>query len=318
MPQLVWSKPGDRQFESGLDRGVLYLPDGTAVPWNGLVSITEKFAKERQSVYYDGRKISDLMTAGEFSATLRAITVPEEFFEIDGMTSLRRGVLLGEQPPQTFGLSYRTQISNEAKPIVGHKLHIVWNLTAIPSDRERVTASNDPSLMELEWDLASVPEDVPGFRPTAQIILESHKIDPWLLEEIEAWLYGSTITAPELPPLRDFVQFMDEWARVTITDNGDGTWTAVERRPGFIFVSDDGSGDFEMVRVNVSYLGEGEFILRDTKEDVGTTQIIDNMDGTWSATSENESVIQVVDGEFTIYDIDPVLSGPDFFRLATT
>lgn len=46
MPGLVWDRVGDRTYESGLDRGVLYLPDGSAVPWNGLTSIVENFDRK--------------------------------------------------------------------------------------------------------------------------------------------------------------------------------------------------------------------------------------------------------------------------------
>ena len=74
MPVINWDNVGERTYESGLDRGVLYLPDGSAVPWNGLTSISEKVEKSVDSVFYDGAKISDLVTMGSFSATLASIT----------------------------------------------------------------------------------------------------------------------------------------------------------------------------------------------------------------------------------------------------
>jgi hypothetical protein len=47
--KLVWDTVGDRRYETGVDRGVLYLPDNTVVVWNGLVSLTESRGPERQS-----------------------------------------------------------------------------------------------------------------------------------------------------------------------------------------------------------------------------------------------------------------------------
>ncbi|MET0786819.1 MAG: hypothetical protein ABWY25_08950 [Paenisporosarcina sp.] len=92
MAILEWDKVGDRTYETGLDRGVLYLSDGKVVPWNGLTSIVEKFDKNVNSVYYDGTKISDLLSLGDFEASLKAITNPDEFINIDGYGFLRQRI----------------------------------------------------------------------------------------------------------------------------------------------------------------------------------------------------------------------------------
>ncbi len=111
---MVWDRVGDRVYETGLDKGVLYLPDGSAVPWNGLTAIIEQFNKESSSVYYDGMKISDLVVLGEFAASMKAVTYPDEFVELEGLGSPRGGLFFGDQRPQTFGLCYRTQIGNRS------------------------------------------------------------------------------------------------------------------------------------------------------------------------------------------------------------
>ncbi len=102
MPGLVWDQVGDRVYETGLDKGVLYLPDGSAVPWNGLTSIIEKFDKESSPIYYDGMKIADLVVLGDFSASMKAVTYPDEFVELEGLVSPKRGTVFGDQRPQTF------------------------------------------------------------------------------------------------------------------------------------------------------------------------------------------------------------------------
>jgi hypothetical protein len=46
MTPLTWDNVGERRYETGVDHGVLYLPDETGdynegYAWNGLVTVTE-------------------------------------------------------------------------------------------------------------------------------------------------------------------------------------------------------------------------------------------------------------------------------------
>jgi hypothetical protein len=228
MSVLVWDKVGDKTYETGVDRGVLYLSDGKAVPWNGLTSIVEKFDKDLSPIYYDGMKITDIISLGDFSATLTAITYPDEFVELDGYGFLRQGMYVGNQLPKTFSLSYRTQIGNDVDGhVAGYKIHVVYNLTAIPNDRTYDSVGADISPIEFEWDISSVPQDVPGFRPTSHIIFDTIDLEPDLLTFIEEKLYGSENVDPSLISISDLISYMYTWARMEIVDNGDGTWTAI-------------------------------------------------------------------------------------------
>ena len=45
MSKLKWDQIGERWYETGVDRGVLYVRDNTGaypvgVPWNGLTAVT--------------------------------------------------------------------------------------------------------------------------------------------------------------------------------------------------------------------------------------------------------------------------------------
>jgi len=318
MAQLTWGNPVDKHYESGLDRGVLYLPDGTAVPWNGLVSIDEKFNQDTETIYFDGMKVAVLVSNGDFAASIKSISYPPEFDFLQGYASLRKGVKLRDQVPNFFGLSWRTFKGDEASgPEKGYKINVAYNLIATPNDRNYASRSNDPSLVEFGWDITSVPEELPGFRPTAHFIIESDEVDPWLLEEIEKKLYGTYDDNPYLPELSDLLVFMRDWARVTIIDNGDGTWTATELRPDtYIFESEDDSNVYELRNVNAVYVVNGEneeYVISDTQGVTGKLEIRVNGDGTWVALSEDE--IQEDDGVFTLFDVDTVFSSPDMFRL---
>lgn len=321
MPILVWDRVEDRQFESGLDRGVLYLPDGSAVPWNGLTSVIEHFNKESSPVYFDGMKISDLVTLGEFAATMKAITYPDEFVELEGALEAKRGVLYSDQMPKPFGLCYRTLVGDSQNGSeVGYKIHIIYNVTAIPSDKNYATLDDQPSLVEFEWSITAIPEELPGFRPTAHLIIETEKIDPWMLEEIEEFLYGSSGADARLLPMAELASYIANWFRIKITDNGDGTWTATADRDGFIFVDDD-TQLLTIVGANAIFLDDVTYQLSDTADisQVPQIKIVDNGDGTWTASTDQDILIDVdEDGMFTIKNATLIYSDANTYRITDT
>lgn len=304
MPRIAWDQAGARVYETGLDRGVLYLPNGTAVPWNGLTSIIEHFDKETTPVYFDGTKINDLISIGSFNASMKAVTYPDEFLELEGLDSDRLGLYFADQQPQAFGLCYRTQIGSDTEgDVAGYKIHILYNVTALPSEKTYATVSADPSLVEFEWTISAVPEEVSGFRPTAHIVLDSRKLDPWLLEELEAMLYGGigTPVNASLIPMTELITYLSDWYRIKITDNGDGTWTAETLRDGFIHYGSDGY--FDIVGANAVYLNDYTFVISDTLDvsDVQQIKITRYPDGTWNATTDQDGlIIMTSDFEFEI------------------
>lgn len=317
---IVWDKVEDRTYETGLDRGVLYLPDGSAVPWNGLTSIIESFDKESSPVYFDGMKISDLVVLGDFEATMTAVTYPEEFVELEGLAPVKQGLFYADQKPQTFGLCYRTKIGNSLEgDEVGYKIHIIYNLTAIPNDKTYASTGSDPSLVPFEWKITAVPEELPGFRPTAHIVIDSRDIDPWLLEDLEMMLYGTSTVESVLIPMPDLVEFINEWYRVQIVDNGDGTWTANSLREGLIFVNL--SGYFEIVGVNAVYLDDDTYMISNTTELASVPQIKIAIvaDGIWNAATDHDSLISIdVDSEFEISNATVVWLNDYTYQISDT
>lgn len=320
MTKLVWDRVGDRVYESGLDKGVLYLPDGSAVPWNGLTSIIESFDKESSPVYYDGMKIQDLVVLGDFSATMKAVTYPNEFTDLEGFGEVKRGLFYADQSPKTFGLCYRTKVGNDlVGEDAGYKIHVLYNVTAIPNDKNYATTSDQLSLVEFEWNITAVPEEIPGFRPTAHIILDSTEIDPWLLEELEEMLYGATIADAALIPMSELVVLIQNWFRVQIIDNEDGTWTAIEHRPGFIHVDPDRS--FSIVGVNAVYLDDVTYLLSDTADisEVPQIKINDNLNGTWTATTDHaELIIEIDEKTVEIRNANVVFLNPTVYQISDT
>lgn len=232
MPILLWDQPGDRIYENGLDRGVLYLTDGSAVPWNGLTSVVEKPDRAASPVYFDGMKTNDLVTVGDYSASLKAMTYPNEFLEFEGLGVLNGGVFVGDQPPGVFSLSYRTHVGDDFnKASAYYKIHLIYNATAIPTDKNYASFTADPAVTEFEWSITAIPDEIPGFRPSAHIIFDSRYTDASVLEQIELMLYGGSGEEgahASLWPHADLMDYLSGWFLLQITDNKDGTWTATE------------------------------------------------------------------------------------------
>lgn len=206
MPKLIWDAPGTRLFEAGVDHGVLYLPDATGAyteghAWNGLVSVTESpSGAEANAQYADNIKYLNLISAEEFSATIEAFTYPDEFALCDGSAEPVPGVMIGQQARRAFGLGYRTLIGNDlVGNDYGYKHHLVYGAQAAPTEKAFTTINDSPEALTLSWELSTTPVEVPGFKPSATLIIDSTKVDPAALAALEAILYGDGTESARLP-----------------------------------------------------------------------------------------------------------------------
>lgn len=255
MSAIAWDQLSDRTYESGLDRGVIYPSSGSPVPWNGLTSIVEKTDGQNTPVYFDGRKINDLVNTGDYAAVLKAITYPDLVSKLEGMSEVTSGMFLGNQSPKSFGLTYRTKLGNAVDgDDAGYKINILYNVTAIPADRTFETRTTSPSPIEFEWDISTVPEEVSGYRPAAHVVINSNDFSSELLEVLEGMLYGTDDADPELLSLRDLIIFVLSWFNVLVVDNGDGTWTAYSSNPDSPISFGPDDGEFAIDPVEVTYL----------------------------------------------------------------
>lgn len=210
MTAVVWDEVGERRFETGVDRGVLYLPDETAVAWNGLTSISEETSREVKSFYLDGIKYLDQYVSGSYSARLQAFTYPEELEPLLGFEEFAPGVVVHDQRPKQFSLAYRTLIGNDVDgENHGYRLHIVYNVTASPTTPPMTSVGGDVAPASFEWALSGVPNQMFGIRPTGHISLNSSRIDPALLVTLEETLYGTEVTEPELPYVVDLLGMVE-------------------------------------------------------------------------------------------------------------
>lgn len=205
MPKLEWDKTGERLYETGIDRGVLYPyasgAPGTGVAWNGLTSVTESpSGAESNPQYADNIKYLNLRSAEEFGGTIEAFTYPEEWAECDGSKSPSKGVYFGQQIRKMFGLSYRTKLGNDTDgDDYGYILHLVYGATASPSERQYQTINDSPEPVTFSWEFDTQAVAVEGYKPVAHIEINSKLVDSAKLATLEKKLYGDTDTDASLP-----------------------------------------------------------------------------------------------------------------------
>lgn len=221
MTALVWDKVGERVFETGVDRGVLYLPNTAGAydegfAWNGLTTVTESpSGAEANPQYADNIKYLNLYSAEEFGATIEAFTYPDEFAQCDGTAMPQPGVAVGQQTRKMFGLSYRTKVGNDVDGVdYGYKLHLVYGAMAAPSEKGYATINESPEAITFSWELTTTPAEVGivggnTYKPTASITIDSTKVDATALATLEQFLYGTVGTDPSLPSPADVLTLFE-------------------------------------------------------------------------------------------------------------
>ena len=215
MSKIVWDQTGERLYETGVKRGVLYVQDsgGTypkGVAWNGLTAVTESpSGAEATPLYADDIKYLNLISTEELGGTIEAYTYPDEFAECDGSASIATGVYIGQQSRKTFGMCYTTTVGNDVDNNAhGYKLHLIYGALASPSEKAYSTINDSPEAITFSWEFSTTPVNVTGFKPTANIVIDSTKATPEKLAALEKILYGDAEVEPRLPLPNEVAQVM--------------------------------------------------------------------------------------------------------------
>lgn len=215
MSTIVWDQEGQKFWETGVDRAVLYKKDTTgdysiAAPWNGITSIEESpSGGEPTALWADNQKYGEVMSTEEFGATIEAYTYPEEFEECDGSKEIAPGVYAGQQTRKPFGLTYRSLIGNDTDgENHGYKIHIVYNAKAKPSSRSNATINESPEARTLSWEVSTTPVPVPGAKASAHLVFDSTKVAEGKMVALEAILYGTNSEEPRLPLPAEIIELM--------------------------------------------------------------------------------------------------------------
>jgi hypothetical protein len=217
---MTWDNTGERFFEAGVDRAVLYTDksknakeDGrynNGLPWNGFTSLTEKpTGAEATPLYANNHKYANLMSNEEFAGTFEAFMYPDEFAECDGSKEVLPGLFIGQQARKTFGLSYRSSIGNDVDEVgAAYKIHLVYHALAAVSEKARNTINESIEVDPFSWDFTTTSVDMAAndpslaalkLKPTAHLVVDSRTVTPEQLKALEDILYGTETAAPYLP-----------------------------------------------------------------------------------------------------------------------
>lgn len=206
MTVLAFDAAGEHKFETGVDRGVLYLLNtenglyDSGFAWNGLTEVKEKPAGAAPNKQYaDNIAYLTLLSAETFSLEVDAFTYPDEFGVCDGTVSPEAGVAVGQQSRAVFGLSYRTKVGTDANSDAGFKYHMVYGLLASPSEKDYQTVNDNPAALAFSWSCDSTPVAASGFVPVSLITIDSTEVDPTALGTLTDALYGTSGTDAHLP-----------------------------------------------------------------------------------------------------------------------
>jgi hypothetical protein len=117
-----------------------------------------------------------------------------------------------------FGICYRTLIGNDVDGTDhGYRLHMVYGLTAAPSEKAYATVNDSPEAITFSWEVSSIPVGVTDHKPTSILTIDSTKVDSATLTALLDVLYGASGAARM--PLPDEVVAMFE-GTVTTVDMG--------------------------------------------------------------------------------------------------
>lgn len=206
MTALLWDKINERFYETGVDRAVLYIPNGAGVynngyAWSGMTAVTESpTGAESNKQYADNIVYLNLISVEEFGCTIEAFTYPDEFAQCDGTAEPTPGVAIGQQNRKPFGFAYRTKLGNNLEGTdYGYKLHLVYGCLAAPSEKAYATINDSPEAINFSWEVTTTPVQVDGHKPTATLVIDSSKVDATTLAALEDLLYGTAGTDPSLP-----------------------------------------------------------------------------------------------------------------------
>ena len=205
MAKLVWDQIGERLYETGVDRGVVYPQVGAAYPagaaWNGLTNVTlSPSGAEPSPLYANNHKYLNLMSVEELSGSIEAYTYPDEFGKCNGEAELAPGVAIKQQTRVPFGFTYRTLIGNDTEGTKhGYKITLVYGCLASPSEEANATVNDSPEAKTMSWEFSTTPVEVEGHEPTASITIDSTTVDAEKLAALEDILYGTENKEAYLP-----------------------------------------------------------------------------------------------------------------------
>lgn len=214
MVALQWDQAGERLYETGTSKGVLFVQNasgayGKGVAWNGLVSVKKaNDGAEETPLYADNMKYLSLMSAENLKGSIDAFTYPDEFEACDGSAAVHPGVFVGQQNRVPFGLVWSTIVGNDTEGnAYGEKMHFVYNAKVSPSERAYETVNEDPTALTFSWEYTTTPVDLSaiGLDASAGITVSSKEVGAEKFKALQDLVYGTDTLEPKLPTIQEII-----------------------------------------------------------------------------------------------------------------
>lgn len=208
--QLVWDADGTRQYETGVDKGVLFptTEDGTyaaGVAWSGLVNVNENpSGGETTKNYADNMVYAEMESDEEFALSIECYMYPDEFEECQGSAEIATGVFAGQQKHKKFGFSWRTKIGDDLNGTdAGYKIHLAFGCKAGVAEKDHTTINENTEAGTMSYEVSTTKVNYPGFKPIAHVAINSMKVEAEKLKKLEDMIYGTESAEPKMPTLQE-------------------------------------------------------------------------------------------------------------------
>lgn len=225
-PKLQWDQDGQRLYETGTSKGVLFVKDNlgaytNGVAWNGLVSVKKSNdGAEESALYADNMKYLSLTSAENLKGSIDAFTYPEEFESCDGSAAINPGVYVGQQIRVPFGMAYSTIVGNDTEGnAYGEKIHLIYNAKVAPAERAYETVNEDPTALTFSWEYSTTPVNLSdiGLEPSAGITVSRNEVSPEAWKALTDALYGNGVAESRLPSIQEVIAMTDPATTTTTT-----------------------------------------------------------------------------------------------------
>lgn len=259
MTRLLWDQTGEKLYSTGVDRGVLYVNNGSTYEngeaWNGLTSFqTSSDGGTASPIYADNQKYLNLIATEDKKGTIKCYTYPDGWDRCNGKKTIAgvKGLRISQQSRAMFGFSCRTLIGNDTEGTdYGYKLYIVYGATASPSEEEYQTVNDNPNAIEFSYEFSTVPVEVgvPGIKPCAIFeILSTDFVtaeEKAILEDLEDILYGTENSPARLPSISEVITVLGGTAtyKLTMTQGADTTLSVMKGSTALADGADIKAGD---------------------------------------------------------------------------
>lgn len=212
--KLRWDQVGERLYETGTSKGVLFVQDELGayqdgVAWSGLVSVKKSpDGAEETALYADNMKYLSLTSAENLKGSIDAFTYPVEFETCDGSAPVNPGVYVGQQSRTPFGMAYSTIVGNDTQGNrFGEKIHLLYNAKVAPAERAYETVNEDPNALTFSWEYTTTPVDLSdvGLDPAAGIVISKHEVSAAAWTALTDAIHGTETVPAHLPTIQEVI-----------------------------------------------------------------------------------------------------------------